>query len=61
MKLTLRQQETLKWLKGKDFTPPTEIGHLFGGHSSIGSPICLSLVKLGLLERSPKGYYKIKE
>ena len=45
--------------KNKDrFISPTEIGCLFGGHSAIGSPICLKLVKLGRLERNGKGHYK---
>jgi len=46
------------------FISPTEIGNKYGDsvgkyyHSSVGSPICLSLVKLGYIERNERGHYK---
>ena len=59
--MTQRQQKVIEYLKGKDFTSPTEIGSdLFGGHSSTASPICLKLVELGVLVRNAKGHYKLK-
>jgi len=57
-KLTERQKETLKFLSKKEWKSPTQVGHLFGGHSSIGSPICKKLVEKGLAVRSEKGWYK---
>jgi len=50
---------------------PTVIGEVVGGlmlpgysgglrHSSWASPICLRLVRFGLLERNTKGHYRIK-
>lgn len=39
---------------------PTTIGRMFGGHSAIGSPICKSLVKKGILIRNEKGHYRLK-
>lgn len=55
-----RRLEVLEYLKGKDFISPTEIGALWGGRSSIASPVCMSLVELGLVERNPMGHYKLK-
>lgn len=60
-KINKRQGEVLKYLSGKDFTSPTEIGGLFDGHSATGSPICKRLVKLGFLERNKRGHYKLTE
>lgn len=60
MKLTERQQIVIDYLKGKNFTSPTEIGSLFGNHSAIGSPLCKRLVVLGLLKRNKKGHYRLK-
>lgn len=57
--LTKNQKIVLEYLKDKDFTSPTEIGHQLGGHSAIGSPVCKSLVKLGFVERSGKGHYRL--
>lgn len=59
MEFTKNQKIVLEYLEGKDFTSPTEIGHQLGGHSAIGSPVCKQLVKLGLVERSPKGHYRL--
>jgi hypothetical protein len=60
-KLTQRQDAVIEYLKDKLwYVSPTEIGNLFGGHSSIGSPICKSLVKIGRLERNKKGWYKLR-
>lgn len=56
----------LKFLRGRDWTSPTEIGNEYsyylgvpGYHSSWASPKCLSLVKEGLLERNKRGWYKL--
>ena len=58
--LTQRQKLVLDFLKGKDFTSPTEIGYaVLGGHSAVASPVCKKLVELGLLVRSPKGHYQL--
>lgn len=59
-KLTDRQQKAFDYLRTVKplFISPTEIGHLFGGHSSIGSPICKKLVSMGLAERNSKGWYR---
>jgi hypothetical protein len=58
-KLTTRQKEVIKYLTGKDWTSPTEIGRLFGGHSAIGSPICKKLVEFQIAVRNNKGHYKL--
>lgn len=47
--------------KNKDrWVSPTEIGRLFGGHSSIGSPICKSLVLDQRAERNENGHYRFR-
>ena len=69
MKLTNNEQWVLDYLKGKDYVSPTEIGyahtHASGitgeHHSAWASPICLRLVKKGLLLRNEKGHYKLNE
>ena len=67
MKLSLNEKKILDYLKGmKVFVSPTEIGNGAGGlnkngvlrHSAWASPICLKLVKKGLLERSEYGWYR---
>ena len=64
MKLTNNEQWVLDYLKGKDYVSPTEIGKIhalavgsysFTHHSAWASPICLRLVKKGLLLRNEKG------
>lgn len=68
MKLTKNEQWILDYLKGKDYVSPTVIGKShasvtgsagFTHHSSWASPICLRLVKKGLLVRNEKGHYKL--
>lgn len=69
MKLTNNEQWILDYLKGKDYVSPTKIGyahtHASGitgeHHSAWASPICLRLVKKGLLLRKEKGHYKLNE
>jgi len=59
------QDFIINYLKGKDFTSPSEIGRAFGRgkegiyHSSWASPKCKKLVEMGLLERNEKGHYRI--
>lgn len=50
----IRQNRKNEW------TSPTEIGSLFGGHSAIGSPLCLRMTDEGILERNERGHYRIK-
>lgn len=64
-KLTEKQEKILSYLAGRGWTSPTEIGQkLFKKRydvaSSHVSPTCKILVKLGLLERSSRGHYKVK-
>lgn len=60
--MTKTKQFILSYLKGKEFTSPTEIGSAYcqGLHSAWASPKCLSLTKEGYLERNDKGWYKLK-
>jgi len=60
--LTSRQKDVLNYLKGKDWTSPTDIGGAVWGeghHSSSASPVCKRLVGVGALERNEKGHYRI--
>jgi hypothetical protein len=65
--------DILEFLKDRDYTSPTIIGQSVGGyvinaeydspykqlrHSAWASPICLRMVKMGLLRRNKKGWYK---
>ena len=62
----------LEYLKGKDFTSPTNIGEAYGAfkhgyfhdrigyHSAWASPRCKKLVEKGLLERNEFGHYRLK-
>lgn len=69
MKLTKSEEWIISYLKGKDYVSPSVIGkthpQAFGfsetHHSSWASPICLRLVKKGLLLRNDKGHYKLNE
>lgn len=69
MLMTVNERWIINHLIGKDYTSPTEIGfaHAFAfgytqsHHSSWASPICLKLVKKGILLRNEKGYYKLDE
>ena len=59
-KLTYCQERIMRFLQGKDWTSPTDIGNgLNRYHSAWASPKCLALVKLGALERNEKGHYRI--
>ena len=69
MKTTDAENWILSYLQCRDFTTPTSIGfrhaEAFGynintHHSSWASPICLRLVKKGLLVPNDKGHYKLK-
>lgn len=69
MKLTENEEAVLKYLRSVLVcVSPTEIGRAVGGYtkgkflrgSSWASPICKRLVEKGLLERSPKGWYRAK-
>ena len=73
-KLTITENAVLEYLKDMGYVSPTEIGNNVGGyvvnsdtsgykqlrHSAWASPICLRMVRKGLLKRSDKGWYKIK-
>lgn len=65
MKKTLTNSEAvLGYLKGRDWTSPTELGRAIWGkghHSSSASPVCLRLVKAGKLERNAKGHYRLSD
>ena len=57
-----RQQDVIEYLRGKDWTSPTEIGGKVWGpphHSSSASPVCKQLVARGLLERNDRGHYRL--
>ena len=39
---------------------PTTIGAIInGGHSSVGSPVCKTMVERGIAERNEKGHYRL--
>lgn len=62
MRLSGRQQDVIAYLRGKDWTSPTEIGGKVWGyphHSSTASPVCKRLVARGLLERNGRGHYRL--
>ena len=65
MKLSKNEAIVAAYLKGFDeFMSPTEIAQKLmssAHHSAWASPICLRLVKKGLLERNKKGHYRYKE
>lgn len=59
-----RSEKVLQFLKGKDWTSPTDIGKSLWGpkhHSSSASPVCLRMVEKGLLERNDRGHYRIRK
>ena len=61
MNLTSRQKQVLDYLKGRDWTSPTEIGQAVWRpphHSAAASPVCKRLVELGYLERNSRGHYR---
>jgi len=50
--------------ESKRFVSPTELGRTLKGgnyHSAWASPICLKMVKMGLLGRNKKGWYRIRK
>ena len=62
MKLARMQQSVVDYLRGKDWTSPSEIGREVWGpghHSSTGSPRCKRLVEMGVLERNERGHYRL--
>ena len=63
--MTSKQLEILNYLKGKDWTGPTQIGLAFNKKYTSAPawaiPICMILVRDGLLERNQKGQYRIVE
>lgn len=63
------EQWIAEYLKGKDYTSPTEIGRAHANafnivslthHSAWASPICKRMVEKGILLRNDKGKYKLK-
>lgn len=62
--MTNNENLIINYLKEKNYISPTEIGNKLGpigSHFSWASPICLRLVKKGLLIRNLKGHYKLKD
>jgi len=60
----------IQYLKGKDWTSPTEIGKAYGRsinstgcdmHSAWASPRCKQLVEKELLIRNKNGWYKLSK
>lgn len=74
MELTKRQKWFYDFLnEHDDWYSPTELGYAYGiwkseqmgrdsvplsYHSAAASPVCLQLVKLGLIQRNNAGHYK---
>jgi hypothetical protein len=59
-RLTNCQKRIMQFLDGRDWTSPTDIGNGLNRYNSAwASPKCLSLVKLGALERNEKGHYRV--
>lgn len=73
MNLTKTQQWVLDYLQQYpgDWVSPTSIGRAYGVfkhgdsfsayayHSAWGSPRCLALTKMGLIQRSGRGWYRV--
>jgi hypothetical protein len=66
--MTKSNKFILEYLKGKDYTSPSEIGRAYGKfiktsslsyHSAWASPKCLKLVSDGKLLRNNRGWYKL--
>lgn len=68
MKRTKNEEWIIAYLKDKDYVSPSVIGlehaRTFGyrgvHHSCWASPICLRLVRKGVLIRNDRGHYKLK-
>lgn len=61
--ISTEQYMIARYLLGKGWTSPTEIGCALKGkrfHSAWASPKCKALVRRGLIKRNKKGWYKIK-
>lgn len=57
-----RAAEVLRYLRGRDWTSPSQIGQDvwgWGYHSASASPVCRRLVARGLLERNTRGHYRL--
>ena len=69
MKLTKCEQWIIDYLRGKDYTSPSQLGiahsisfvFRYSHNSSWASTICLRMVEKGLLLRNEKGHYKLNE
>lgn len=62
MIISPQQIRILRYLRGKNWTSPTQIGmDLHRQHSAWASPKCLKLVAAGKLRRSKRGWYKLPE
>lgn len=72
MTLTKTQQWVLDYLTlyPGDWVSPTEIGRMYGRqkhntgdpgtyNSAFASPRCLALTRMGLIQRSDKGWYRV--
>ena len=67
--MTEIQTWIMKYLDGRGWVSPTQIGRAYGDHkhgnnsfhgyhSAWASPQCLKMVGLGLVERNKKGHYR---
>ncbi len=61
--LTTNEKAVIEFLRGRDFTSPTQIGYKLHPSRDFGSPwaspICKRLVSFGYLERNQRGQYRL--